>query len=495
MRALPRLLLAPVMFLSFAPGPAAAADAPRRPPNIVYILADDLGYNDVGCYGQQKIRTPNIDRLAKEGMRFTQHYSGSPVCAPSRCCLMTGYHTGHAYIRTNRGGFEKEGQEPIPPDTRTLARLLKRQGYATIGVGKWGLGGPDSTGLPTEQGFDSWFGYLCQAHAHNHYPSYLRRGAERVELKNPEFAAHQRLKEAPQGPRGYDRFKGTQYAPDLMAEEALRQVRAHKDRPFFLYYATTVPHVAIQVPDDSLEEYLGKFPETPYIGEKGYLPHPAPRAGYAAMITRMDRDVGRILDLIKELGLEDDTLVFFSSDNGPTYNGGTDSEFFDSNGPLRGLKGSVYEGGIRVPMIARWPGKIAAGSTTDHPSAFWDLMPTVLEAVGAEPPGDIDGISFLPTLLGKGGQKQHEYLYWELGNQQAVRAGDWKLVRVWNRKTKQPAEELFNLKEDLAESKDLAGERPAELARMRRLMEQARTPSEVFPSPFYDQPRKGARKP
>ena len=325
-----------------AVAPTLRADPPAKP-NIVFILADDLGYAELGCYGQQKIRTPNIDALAAAGMRFTQHYSGSPVCAPSRCTLLTGMHTGHAFVRDNYeiGNWEQdspEGQLPLPADTVTLGRLLQRAGYATAAIGKWGLGGPDSTGQPNRQGFDFWYGYLCQRVAHNYYPTHLWRNSEKDLLPGNEwFRSHQKLAETPADLAAYERYRGQTYAPDRMIEQALGFVRSHKNGPFFLYFATPVPHAAIQVPDDSLAEYHAKFDQEPYLGQKGYLPHPEPRAGYAAMITRMDRDIGRLLALLDELGIGDNTLVIFSSDNGPTFNGGTDSEFFRSAGPLRGL--------------------------------------------------------------------------------------------------------------------------------------------------------------
>ncbi|MFC1783031.1 arylsulfatase [Planctomycetota bacterium] len=419
-----------------------------RKPNIIYILADDLGYAELGCYGQKKIRTPHLDQIAAEGMRFTQHYSGSPVCAPSRCVLLTGKHTGHSYIRSNyeMGGWgpdEPEGQLHIPADTVTLSKLLQTAGYTTGAMGKWGLGGPDTSGEPNRQGFDHWYGYLCQRVAHNYYPTHLWRNTEKDILANEYFGAHQKLPEDrdPHDKASYFEYSGEQYSVDLMVDEALEFIKTNKDNPFFLYLPFPVPHVALQVPEDSLAEYEGTFPETPYKGEKSYLPHRAPRAAYAAMITRMDKHIGRIMDLVKELGLDDNTLVMFSSDNGPTFNGGTDSAFFESAGPLRGLKASLYEGGIRVPMIARWPGKIKSNSITDHPSAFWDVLPTITELMGIDAPQDIDGISFLPTLLQKQNQKTHDYLYWEYNGAQALRMGDWKTYR---RRVNQPIE-LYNL--------------------------------------------------
>jgi len=462
------------------------SNKPQTKPNIIYILADDLGYGELGCYGQTKIRTPNIDKLAAEGMKFTQHYSGSPVCAPSRCVLLTGKHTGHSYIRSNKemGGWgpdEPEGQLHIPAETVTLAKLLKNAGYTTGAMGKWGLGGPDTSGEPNRQGFDHWYGYLCQRVAHNYYPTHLWRNTEKDMLSGNEyFNAHQRLPadRDPDDKASYQQYSGKQYAVDLMTDEALEFVKANKDDPFFLYLPFPVPHVALQVPEDSLAEYEGEFPETPYKGEKSYLPHRAPRAAYAAMITRMDKHIGRIMDLVKQLGLDDNTLIMFSSDNGPTFNGGTDSAFFESAGPLRGLKASLYEGGIRVPMIARWPHRIEAGTATDHISAFWDVLPTITELIEIDSPADIDGISFLPALLGNNDrQKTHDYLYWEYNGAQAVRMGDWKGYR---RRINQPIE-LYNLTDDIAEQHNLAQINLETLAQITDIMQTGRTESEHFP--------------
>lgn len=489
-------------FLKTAGMSAAALSLPNlqfcskasKRPNIVFILADDLGYNELGCYGQTKIRTPNIDRLAAEGKKFTQHYSGSPVCAPSRCTLLTGKHTGHAYIRGNDEMKERgdvwndpniEGQRPLLPGTITIGTILQKAGYKTGAIGKWGLGGPDDTGHPNKQGFDHFYGYLCQRVAHNYYPTHLWRNGEKDILEgNTFFSAHQKFpkdKDA-EDMSSYEPYKGEQYSLDLMAEEALKFIRENKDNPFFLYLPFTIPHVALQVPEDSLQEYEGQFPETRYLGEKGYLPHSAPRAAYAAMITRMDRKIGRIMDLLKELGLDENTLVIFSSDNGPTYAGGVDYEFFNSAGNLRGLKGSVYEGGIRVPMIARWHGKIKAGIVSDHVSAFWDFLPTFTELLGLNTPENIDGISILPTLLGKPEkQEKHEYLYWEhVKKMQAVRMGDWKAVRL------NPGDkiQLFNLAEDIAEKNDVAEKHPDLIAKISDIFITGRTKSEHFPINF-----------
>ncbi len=461
---------------------AAAAEKPDRPPNIIYFLADDLGYAELGCYGQEWIKTPNVDRIAAEGIRFTQHYSGNAVCAPSRCCLMTGKHPGHAYIRSNgnpkhpqqrieKYGYQFPGQHPIPDAEVTIPEMLKQKGYATGAMGKWGLGHFGTTGDPNRQGFDLFYGFNCQVHAHNHFPRFLWRNAQREVLP------------------GNDRtLSGQTYSQDRFREVALEFIRENKDRPFFLYMPFTIPHLSIQVTEESLAQYKGKIPEEEYE-HRGYLKHPFPRAGYAAMISHMDRDIGRIMALVEQLGLDQRTLVVFTSDNGPTFDrlGGSDSEFFKSAGKLRGLKGSLYEGGIRVPMVARWPGKIRPGTTTEHISAFWDVMPTVAEITGTTPPQGIDGISFAPTLLGKPEeQEKREYLYWEFpgyGGQQAVRAGQWKAIRqnVLKKNNPQPLKiELYNLVRDIGEQHDVAAEHPEIVARLRSAMEREHTPSKLF---------------
>ncbi|MGQ9504937.1 MAG: arylsulfatase [Thermogutta sp.] len=467
----------------------------RRYPNIILILADDLGYAELGCYGQQKIKTHNLDRMAAEGMRFTQFYAGAPVCAPSRCVLMTGKHLGHAAIRDN-SEVKPEGQWPLPAEEVTIAEILKTRGYRTAAIGKWGLGPPNSSGDPNAQGFDLFFGYNCQRHAHNHYPRWLYRNREKVALNNPEFAAHQQFPEDanPHDTAAYSRYIGNDYAPDQMLAEAIDFIQKNHDRPFFLYYATTLPHLALQVPKDSLEEYLGQFPETPYLGERGYLPCFAPRATYAAMVSRLDRDVGRILAEIERWGLDGDTLVIFTSDNGPTHGrgggpeagvGGSDSVFFQSAGPLKGLKGSVFEGGLRVPLIARWPGKIPPGTVSDHVAAFYDFLPTFAELVSAEMPANTDGVSFLPTLLGqKEQQKQHEFLIWEFygyGGQQAVRFGQWKAVRRDCYKFPDGPLMLYDLEADPAEMRDVASEYPEVVKKAEWLLEK-----EHIDSPYWD---------
>ena len=452
--------------------PLSAQDgAAERPPNVVVIMADDLGYRELGCYGQTKIETPNIDRMAAQGMRFTQHYSGAPVCAPARCVLLTGRHSGHATIRDN---FEHkpEGQEPILASEVTVAEVLKGAGYATGCFGKWGLGYPGSEGDPLAQGFDRFYGYNCQRHAHNFYPRYLWSDDEKVALE------------------GNDRGRtGAQYSHDLITEQALAFIRAHTEEPFFCYVPFTIPHLALQVPEDSLEQYRARWEETPYTG-RSYLPHQTPRAAYAAMITRMDRSVGEILALLEELEVDQQTLVIFTSDNGTTHLGQqVDYQFFASTGELRGLKGSVFEGGIRVPMVARWPGKIEARTTSDHVSAFCDLLPTLAELAGARTPDAVDGISFLPALLGRANaQKSHEYLFWDFpgyGGQLAVRMGKWKAVRRGLRKHPDAPLQLFDLEADIGERRDVAAEHPEIARRMAEIMLAGRT------EPLHDRFRHG----
>ncbi len=473
--------------------------APDRKPNIIFFIADDLGYGDVGCFGQKLIRTPNIDRLASEGMRFTQHYSGNPVCAPSRCVLMTGKHSGHSFIRDNRE-VKPEGQFPIPENTLTLAKLLKQNGYTTAAFGKWGLGGPDSSGAPLRQGFDRFYGYNCQRLAHNLYPNFLWDNDHKVPLQNTAAELEQNLpKDAdPKDPASYAGFTGKDYAPDLYAQQALRFIRENKGRPFFLFFPTVVPHLALQVPEDSLKEYEGKFPETPYTGGRGYVPQRTPRAAYAAMVTRMDRDLGRMLALIKELDLDENTILVFTSDNGPAPQdvGGVDPRFFDSNGPLRDGKGTVYEGGIRVPLIVRWKGKIKAGTTSKQVTGFEDWMPTLLElAHGKENVGDIDGISFAPVLLGRK-VPERPFLYREFpasGGQQSIRVGNWKAVRK-NLKPKDKSApnlrlELYDLGNDVGETKDVSSQHPEVVAKLEKLMAEQHIPSKQFPFVALDKIR------
>lgn len=449
------------------------ADEPL--PNIIFILADDLGTYELGCYGQKKIKTPNIDRLAEQGMKFTRFYAGNNVCAPSRCCLLTGKHPGHATIRDNKE-HQPEGQEPIRADEVTLGSIMKQKSYATGAIGKWGLGMFNTPGDPLRHGFDIFYGYNCQRHAHYYYPKYLYRNAERIELP------------------GNDLKTGKTYSHDLLETESLQFIRQHREQPFFLYLPYTIPHVSVQVPEDDLKEYLGKLGDDPaYDGKKGYVPHPAPHAGYAAMVSRLDRTVGKITTLLDELHLTENTLVIFTSDNGPTHNvGGADSAFFESAGKLRGLKGSMYEGGLRVPFIASWKGKITPGSVCESRWAFWDVLPTLGEIARAKIPDNIDGISFLATLQRHPLAKQHEYLYWEsggYGGQQAIIAGPWKAMRTnLKQQVDQPKlkTQLFNIDEDESETRDVASQHPRQLAVLENIMKHAHTPSMVFPLPAID---------
>ncbi len=480
----------------------AETNKTKKRPNIVLIVADDLGYREVGCFGQKKIKTPNLDRLATEGMKLTQHYSGNAVCAPSRCVLMTGKHPGHAYIRTNKS-TPPEGQEPIPASEITIAELLKDQGYVTGAFGKWGLGGPDSEGQPLKQGVDRFFGYNCQSHAHSHYPSYLWSDDKRIKLNNnPPIPGHVGLDKGadPNDPRSYDKFKGEDYAPERINRQALQFIRDNKDRPFFLYYPTIIPHVALHIPDEDLKPYLNMgWNDPPFTraNGRGYTPHFTPRAAYAAMISRMDEHVGRVLRLLEELKLADDTIVIFSSDNGTTHlEQEVDFEFFDSVGELRGLKGSLYEGGVRVPTIVRWPGRVPAGATSEYISGFEDWMPTILDLVGAKNavPKNIDGISLAKALLGKT-QKPRPFLYREFpsyGGQQSVRAGDWKGIR--QNMTRGNLEiELYNLAQDPGEKNNVAKEHPEIVKKLAKIMEQEHTPSQLFPLIPIDAPAKRGR--
>jgi arylsulfatase A-like enzyme len=430
-----------------SPRTGASADKP----NILFILADDLGYGDLGCYGQKRILTPNLDRLASEGIRFTQAYSGSTVCAPSRGSLMTGLHTGHATIRGN-----KKPEAGIRPDETTVASLLKQAGYRTAIFGKWGMGGPGTGSVPNTRGFDAFYGYLDQQHAHNYYPEHLWDNQNEVFLTNNWF----------------DRRKD--YAPDLFTRHALDFIKAPSEKPFFLYLTTTIPHA-----DNELTRVKGHGMEVPSDQPYSDRDWPQPEKNFAAMITRMDADVGRILEQLKESGLDRDTIVVFTSDNGPHKEGGHDPDFFRSSGPLRGIKRDLYEGGIRVPFIVRWPGKVVAGRTSDHVIAFWDFLPTAAEIAGVKAPSGLDGISYLPELLGKP-QAEHQYLYWEFherGFTQAIRMGDWKGVRL---DVGAPIG-LYNLTTDLAEKENVAAAHPDVVAKIDALLKSSRTDSKEFP--------------
>jgi arylsulfatase A-like enzyme len=478
----------------------ASADAP---PNIVFILADDLGYGELGVYGQTRIKTPRLDRLAAQGMRFTQFYAGSPVCAPSRGTFLTGKHTGHAVVRDNKeyGGFaddEERGQLALPAGEPTVAEWLSARGYATAAIGKWGLGGPGSVGLPTRHGFDLFYGYLDQKQAHNYYPTHLWRNETRAPLDNAYFSPHQKLQGDPNDPASYAAYSGTDYAIDRMTREAARFITDHKAQRFFLYFAPTLPHVALQAPASAVAPYLGQFEETPYTGDKNYLPNRTPRATYAAMISYLDAQVGQLLDTLEAAGLADRTLVIFTSDNGATFDtGGAQTRFFHSVGDLRGWKQDVYEGGIRVPFIARWPGHIAPGSVTPHVAAMWDMWATFADLQPAATPPQTDGISLLPTLLGRGTQREHDALYWEYhsqGSAQAVRMGRWKGVRTHMRTAPEAAIELYDLDTDPGETKNVAAQHADVVSRIDAVMKQ-RTRSAIDGWNFEPAPATGAPKP
>lgn len=447
--------------LTLVVNPSADAAEPVRPPNIVLIFADDLGYGDLGCYGQTKIKTPNLDRLAAEGIRFTQAYAGSTVCAPSRCTLMTGLHTGHCRTRGNGGG--PRGNVPLRSDDVCVAELLQKAGYATALVGKWGLGEEGSTGIPTKKGFDQFFGYLNQRHAHNYYPDFLWRGDKKVPLPNPQSKVENVAE------------KFVVYTPDLFLEEGLKFIEANKAKPFFLSYATTVPHA-----NNEKTRATGQGNEVPSDEPYSNEDWPQAEKNKAAMITRLDADIGKLLVKIKELGLEKDTVVIFTSDNGPHQEGGNKVEFFASAGPHRGFKRSLTDGGIRMPAIIRWSGVTKPGSVSDHVWAFWDFLPTACDLAGVEIPKNLDGVSFAPTITGRGQQKGHEFLYWEFhegGFKQAVRHGHWKAIR---QAPGQPLE-LYDVVKDPAEKLNVARDNPEVVAKIEAYLKTARTDSKEFP--------------
>ena len=447
-------------------------------PNIIYILADDLGYGDLSCYGQTQFETPNIDKLAASGMRFTQHYSGSTVCAPSRSALMTGLHTGHTPIRGNRELKPKEGQLPIPGHFETLPEVLKKAGYATGAFGKWGLGYSGSEGDPTNQGFDEFYGYNCQRMAHRYYPPYLWDNQEKDSLA------------------GNDWTNTVTYAPDKIHERAMNFIKKNKDQPFFAYIPLVQPHAELIAPNDSImAKFLGKYEEpkvkpTKSTGNYGpgieiskYAFQENPKAVYAAMIYRIDVYIGQIMAQLETLRIAENTIIIFTSDNGPHYEGGHDPEAnFNSNGQYRGHKRDMYEGGIRVPLIVNWQGKIQPGSESDHISAFWDMLPTFADIIGAPIPPETDGISMKNELLGQS-QKQHEYLYWEInlrGGRQGIRQGKWKGV-LYNIQKGNTQIELYDLETDPSESKDLAAQFPEKASELTLLLKEARVDSELFP--------------
>ena len=460
-------------------GLSAGLIAAEKPMNVIYILVDDLGYGDLSCLGQTKFSTPNIDKLAAEGMIFTQHYSGSTVSAPSRSCLMTGQHTGHTYIRGNKEIPGAEGQEPLPADSYTLPKMFQQAGYKTGMFGKWGLGYPGSTGDPLNQGFDSFYGYNCQREAHRYYPSHLWKNREKVILSENA------------------KFNLVQFAPDLIHAEALKFINENKSKPFFAYLSYTIPHAEILAPDDEiLAQFKGKFVEKPFVGGAGsdynasmevkaYVSQAQPYATFAAMVTRLDKQVGEIVATLKAQGLDKNTMLFFSSDNGPHQEGGANPDFFKSYGPFRGVKRDLYEGGIRLPLIAYSPGKIKAGVINNQVCAMWDMMPTLAKVAGVKLPKNLktDGLSILPSLTGKGKQKQHEFLYWEFheqGGKIAMRKGDWKLIVLNVLKSNNPKTELYNLATDIHEDNNVAAQHPEMVKELLQLMKNARIESEIF---------------
>jgi len=453
-------------------------------PNIVYILADDLGIGDLGCYGQKEIKTPNIDKLAAQGMLFTDHYSGTTVCAPSRSVLMTGQHSGHTPIRDNKGSIGGgEGQYPMDANAFTIAELLKQKGYATGAFGKWGLGFWGTSGDPNKQGFDEFFGFICQSVAHRFYPENLWHNNQKVFLP------------------GNDWTNTVTYAADAIHNKAIEFIEKNAKTPFFLYYPTTIPHAELIAPDDEIfKRHSGKYHEVPFTKEmakegasygpgikiSAYCPQDQPKATFAAMVERLDKHVGEVMAKLKELGLDKNTLIMFSSDNGVHKEGGMDPEYFDSNSIYRGCKRDLYEGGIRTPMVAMWPAQIKAGSTTNHISAFWDVLPTISEIVNAKTPENVDGISFLPILTAKKNQKAHDYMYWEfhaMNGKQAIRQGKWKAVKLNVLNKAQTVTELYNLEEDPSETTDLAAKYPEKVKELIALMDKEHTESQEFP--FY----------
>ena len=496
------VLLVCLAFISIRNDLYAQHSLKGQKPNIIYIYADDLGYGDIGCYGQQKIETPNIDMLAKNGMSFTQHYA-FPVCAPSRYLLMTGIGSGKAYIRGNdeweqRGpvwdfkAMEEnpylEGQWPIPDSTITIPEMLKKAGYVTGMVGKWGLGAPYTTGLPNNQGFDYFYGYLCQRQDHTYYSGHLWENENRIPLDNkiadPNIKFPPNLD--PNDPKNYEQYQQNVYTPDLLIKAALQFIDNNKSKPFFLYYPSPLPHLSLQAPKKWVDHYHQKFgDEKPFLGG-GYFPCRYPHATYAAMISALDEQVGQIVEALKKNGTYNNTIIMFSSDNGPAYNAGVDPVFFNSAGPFKGEygwgKGFLHEGGIREPFIVQWPGKVQPGSATELVAATIDIMPTLCDLLKMPAPKNIDGLSILPTILGKNNQqKQHEYLYFEFpeyGGQQAVRMGKWKAVRLDIMKGVLKTQ-LFDLSNDVKEQNDVAAQYPEIVKKLEAIMDKEHHTPEI----------------
>lgn len=451
---------------------AAASFYAQDKPNVLFILTDDLGYGDLSCYGQEKFQTPNIDQLALSGTRFTRSYSGTTVSAPSRASLLTGLHTGNTPIRGNRE-IQPEGQAPMPSDIYTLFRLFKESGYTTGAFGKWGLGYPGSSGDPVNQGVDHFFGYNCQRLAHNYYPSHLWENDKKVEL-----------------PENDNGMFGV-FSQDIIQRKTLEFIEQHKENPFFLYVPIVLPHAELIVPEDSIiQELRGKFPETPFKGtdsgpnfrKGGYMSQDYPHATHAAMIKRIDLYIAQIIDKLKEEGLYDNTLIIFTSDNGPHREGGGDPDFFNSNGMYRGYKRDLYEGGIRVPTIISWKGKIAPGAESNFPFAFWDYLPTFAEILDVTTNSKTDGVSILPTLLGHNDQREINYFYFEFqesGGQQAVIRGDWKLLHLDIRNG--GVYELYNIASDPSEIHNIINEYPEKAEELKEIMRNARTENPEWP--------------
>lgn len=492
----------------------------QQRPNIIYIYADDLGYGELGCYGQKMIKTPNIDKLASEGMKFTQHYAGAPVCAPSRCMLMTGKHSGHAYIRGNYefGDFTDEnekGQLPLEAKAFTVAELLKLKGYTTGLVGKWGLGYNGTEGMPTKQGFDYFYGYLDQKQSHNFYPTHLWESfgdnylkQKEIVLKNkntesggssasfttgytvkdnlgqPYINVHNKALDPKTATSAdFDVFKGKVYAPEKMTEKAIAFINKNKEKPFFLYLAYTLPHVSLQAPEEWINKYKGQFDEHPYYGNNGYTPTMYPKSTYAAMVSYLDAQVGIILAKIEALGLDKNTIVMFSSDNGATFKtGGFDPTFFNSMAGLRGTKGDLYEGGIRIPFIAKWPNKVPVGKTSNLICSQIDFFATIAD-LGGQRKTNTDGISFLPEILGKSEkQEKHEYLYFEFpekGGQVAIRMGNWKGVKSNMKKNMNAPWEIFNLQDDIKETINLVSQHPELVKKFEEIINKEHTTSSI----------------
>ncbi|RPD41859.1 arylsulfatase [Chitinophaga barathri] len=473
---------------------SAQQKAKQRRPNIIFIYADDLGVGELGAYGQQKIKTPHLDKLAREGVKFNQFYTSTPVCAPARCMLMTGRHGGHSYIRGNYelGGFSdslEAGQMPLPEGTMTVARMLKQAGYKTGAIGKWGLGMYYSTGSPNKQGFDYFYGYLDQKQAHNFYPSHLWENSRWDTLNNPPMYVHKRLDPATATDEDFNYFKGKEYAVDAMTGKAVNFIKENQAQPFFLYLPYTIPHVSLQVPDAAVQQYIGQFPEKPYYGQQSYAAAKYPLSTYAAMITYLDAQVGIIMEQVKKLGLDENTVIMFSSDNGATFNGGVDAKFFNSVSGLRGLKMDVYEGGIREPFIARWPGKIPANTQSALVAVQYDMMATFAAIAGIAAPEN-DGISLLPEMTGnRGSQAQRPYIYFEYpekGGQLAIRMGKWKGVKTGLKQNLHKTWELYDLSADPSESKDLAAQHPDILRQLDAIVKKEHRPAHIKEWEFLD---------